>query len=194
MTHSHNERCRDCKQTIRSLLATIYDKVHVDYDIQFASRIEDLMNTTIYADLSLVYQALQKHRGHYEFVKAKRLPRVDFFIPNERTIIEFDESQHFTKLREIALSLYPNKVHYGFSIDRWRKLCRELNKRDNDPPYRDEQRAWYDTLRDFVPQLWETGKTVRLYSRDLVWCSLDPKKKSDLEAFRDIILYKTYGG
>jgi hypothetical protein len=29
-------------------------------------------------------------------------------------------------------------------------LCEEINAKDNYPPYRDEQRAWYDTLRDFL--------------------------------------------
>lgn len=188
MTKAHNERCRDCKENLHRLLATIYDGVQVNYDIDFPSRIEDLTNTNIHSDLAPVYQSLQKHRGHFDFVKAKRLPRVDFYIPNEKIIVEFDESQHFTEPRGTALDLYPKTKRYGFPVDRWRNLCRELNKRDNDPPYRDEQRAWYDTLRDFAPQLWETGKTIRLYSRDLVWCSLNPKKESDLEAFRKLIL------
>ncbi len=59
----------------------------------------------------------------------------------------------------------------------------KLKKRDNDPPYRDEQRAWYDTLRDFAPVLWKTGKTVRLFSRDFVWCSLNPKSEPDVQTF-----------
>ena len=70
-------------------------------------------------------------------------------------------TQHFTKPREIALGLYPQNIPYGFSVERWRKLCESLDKRDNDPPYRDEQRAWYDTLRDFAPQIvWGKGKTI----------------------------------
>ena len=42
------------------------------------------------------------------------------------------------------------------------------------PPYRDEQRAWYDALRDLLPSLEDLQATVRLYARDLTWCSLDP--------------------
>lgn len=98
-------------------------------------------------------------------------------------------TQHFTKPREIALGLYPQNIPYGFSVERWRKLCESLDKRDNDPPYRDEQRAWYDTLRDFAPQIvWGKGKTIRLYPYDLEWCSLDPENKSDLEQFTKILL------
>ena len=193
MTKAHNERCRDCKENLYILLATLFDRVQANYDIDIPSRIEDLTNSNIYADLVPVYQALQIHKGNFQFVKAKKLPRVDFFIPSEKIIVEFDESQHFTEPRGIALSLYPKTKQYGFSVDRWRNLCRVLNKRDNDPPYRDEQRAWYDTLRDFAPQLWEAGKTIRLYSRDLVWCSLSLEKESDLEAFKNIILSSAEG-
>jgi hypothetical protein len=185
-TKIHNERCRDCKESIKNMLAAIFDDVEVNCDINLPARLMDYLDTNIYDDLAPVYKALQTHRGYDAFVKTKKLPRVDFFIPNQKLIIEFDESQHFTKPREITLSLYPQE-EYGFSVDRWRTLCQDLSKRDNDPPYRDEQRAWYDTLRDFTPFLWKAGKTVRLFSRDFVWCSLNPKEESDLRTFRKII-------
>ncbi len=189
----HNERCQDCKKSIKNLLSAIFEDVEVNYDIALPASLEDYSDTNIYENLYLIYHALQNYRGHDKFVKARKLPRIDFFVPGRNLIVEFDESQHFTKPREIALKLYPIKDEFGFSVDRWRNLCRELNKRDNDPPYRDEQRAWYDTLRDFAPLLWKTGKTLRLYSRDLVWCSLNSKKESDLEAFKKIILNHTEG-
>lgn len=184
----HNERCRGCKEAIANLLATIFGEVQINHDIDLPARLEDYLDTDIYADIAPVYQALQNHRGFHEFVKAKKLPRVDFFIPDQKLIIEFDESQHFTEPRDIALSLYPNKREFGFPVNRWRSLCKDLGKQDNDPPFRDEQRAWYDTLRDFAPFLWKTGKTVRLFSRDVVWCSLNPKEESDLEKVRRIII------
>lgn len=190
-TKNHNERCRECKKSIKTLLNTTFGKVEVNYDINLPSRLEDYLDTNIYKDLVPVYQALQNHRGFDHFVKAKKLPRVDFFIPDQNLILEFDESQHFTKTREIALSHYPKRQAFGFPVDKWRALCQEMNMRDNDPPYRDEQRAWYDTLRDFAPLLLETGKTVRLFSGDLVWCSLNPKEESDLKTFRAFILNNT---
>jgi len=193
MTKDHNERCRDCKKNIRELLATIFGEVQVNHDIDLPSRIEDYLNTDIYADIAPIYQSLQNHRSHNEFVKAKKLPRVDFFIPNKKIIIEFDESQHFTEPRGIALRLYPKTKQYGFSVDRWHNLCRDLNKRDNDPPYRDEQRAWYDTLRDFAPLLWKSGKIFRLYSRDLIWCSLNPKAEPDVQSFMKFIVSEGKG-
>lgn len=184
----HSERCRDCKEGIKNLLVAIFDDVKVNYDINLPAKLEDYSDTNIYDDIAPICQALQNHRGYDEFLKAKKLPRVDFFIPSKKLIIEFDESQHFTKPREIALSLYPDGQEFGFPIERWRTLCRDLSKRDNDPPYRDEQRAWYDTLRDFAPVLWKTGKTIRLFSRDFVWCSLNPRDDSDLRTFKKLFL------
>jgi len=187
MNKKHNERCRKCKETIHRLLLGIFGEVEVNYDIGLPSRVEDYSDTHAYADIVSVYQALQKYRGFDVFVKTNKLPRVDFFVPSKKIIVEFDESQHFTQPREIALSCYRKHSLFGFSVDRWRKLCQCLDKRDNDPPYRDEQRAWYDTLRDYAPLLWQAGKTIRLYSRDLVWCSFDPINYSDLEKFKTIL-------
>jgi hypothetical protein len=116
-------------------------------------------------------------------VKSKKLPRVDFFIPERDFIVEFEKSQHFTNSRDISLSLYPNDQDFGFSVARWRTLCQQLNKRDNDPPHRDEERAWYDTLRDFAPILLGKGKIIRLYSRDQTWCALNPESRFDLNVF-----------
>lgn len=192
-TKVHNERCRDCKENVKNLLATIFGKVEVNYNINLPARLEDYSDTNIYDGIAPVYKALKNHRGFDAFVKAKKLPRVDFFIPSQKLVIEFDESQHFTAPREITLSLYPESDLYGFSVGRWRTLCQELNNRDNDPPYRDEQRAWYDTLRDFAPFLWGAGKTVRLYSRDYVWCSLNSREESDLETFKEILFRNKEG-
>lgn len=184
----HNERCRDCKENVRNLLAALLGAVEVNWDLDLPGKLEDFTNTSLYDSLGIVHEALQKNRGFKQFVRSKKMPRVDFFIPERKLIIEFDESQHFTKPRDVALSLYPNGQYFGFSVERWRTLCQELSKSDNDPPYRDEQRAWYDTLRDFTPILWGTGQTIRLYSRDLVWCSLNSNAESDLRAFEQIII------
>ena len=100
--------------------------------------------------------------------------------------MEFDESQHFTRLRESALSCYPDDQPMGFNKVRWQKLCDKHNARDNDPYYRDEQRAWYDTLRDLVPPTLGFQPTVRIYARDEAWCSLDPCKDDDVEHFKAI--------
>jgi len=178
----HNERCPKCKQSVKRLLAALFGGVEVNWDLNIACRLDDYKNSKFYGDLEQIYAALLKHRGFDNFVKSKKLPRVDFFIPDQNVIVEFDESQHFTKPRDIALSLYPKNQDVGYSVERWRTLCQQLNKRDNDPPYRDEQRAWYDTLRDFAPSLLGSGQIVRLYSRDQIWCALNPESEADLKS------------
>ena len=62
-------------------------------------------DTSLNDVLGPIYHALQNHRGFDNFVRSKKLPRVDFFIPGRSLIIEFDESQHFTKPRYVALHL-----------------------------------------------------------------------------------------
>jgi hypothetical protein len=193
ITRSHNERCPDCKKRVRNLLAACFGVVEVNWDLGLPCTMADYKHTNIGAVVGTIYDALSKHRGFDHFVKSKKLPRVDFFIPNLSLIVEFDESQHFTKPRDITLSLYPNDRRFGFSIKRWRELCSRLDKRDNDPPFRDEQRAWYDTLRDFAPLLLGVGQTVRLFSRDHVWCLLDSENKDDLGTFEQIISDKEFG-
>ena len=106
--------------------------------------------------------------------------------------MEFDESQHFTLPRKVALENYPEQLELGFDRRRWIDLCKKINAEDNDPLHRDEQRAWYDTLRDFVPLVRGLKPTTRLFARDFIWCSLDPNNPSSLEKFEKI-LKKTSG-
>lgn len=186
-TKKHNEHCKDCKASVRSLLAYQLGVVEANWDLKLSAHLVDYKGTEFYDRLGKIYAALGKHRGHDQFVKSKKLPRVDYFIRSKNIIVEFDESQHFTKPRDITLSLYPNKDFFGFSVNKWRNLCQKLNKRDNDPYYRDEQRAWYDTLRDFAPLIWGDGKTVRLYASDFVWCSFSPDNEADLKAFKQLL-------
>lgn len=185
---THSQSCRACKESVRCMLSVLYGKVEVNWQLDLPCRVENMRHTSYYGTLHKIHDALRKHRNYGYFVRARKLPKVDFFVPSRDLIVEFDESQHFTKPREIALGFYPPDLKVLFPVYRWRVLCRELNKRDNDPPYRDEQRAWYDTLRDFAPALLGKGEVARLYARDMVWCSLDPKNKSDIRRFRGFLM------
>ncbi|RLG90054.1 MAG: hypothetical protein DRO36_06730 [Candidatus Hecatellales archaeon] len=143
----HDERCPKCKETIRRLLEEIYGRVEKNYKFSVGTHPEDFEDTRYYCELKEIYEALQSHRGFKEFVKAKTLPNCDFFIPDPGFIVEFDESQHFTLPRKITLERYPPSLELGFSREKWITLCNEINAKDNDPPYRDEQRAWYDNFK-----------------------------------------------
>jgi len=183
----HNERCPACKQTIENLLREIYGEVHTNYRFEIGVTPNDFKETNHYHSLNKIYTALQDHRGHKEFVRTTNLPRVDYFVPSPGFILEFDESQHFTSSRKVALSNYPDSLDIGFNKSKWIHLCEQINSRDNDPPFRDEQRAWYDTLRDFLPVLNNLLPTVRIFSTDTQWCSLDPGNEQDLRYFQDIL-------
>lgn len=87
----------------------------------------------------------------------------------------------------MSLSKYPGSLELGFEREKWIKLCEIIDAKDNEPPYRDEQRAWYDTLRDFIPTIMGIKPTVRLFSRDFRWCSLNPRSPSDVGRFKAIL-------
>jgi hypothetical protein len=80
----------------------------------------------------------------------------------------------------MALERYPETLTFGFSRERWLQLCAELNRRDNSPPYRDEQRAWLDTLRDFAPTCLGLQPVVRIYAGAAMWCR--PDRREGVEA------------
>jgi len=182
----HDERCPNCKKTIKYLLQEIYGQVETNYKFSMGTRLEDFRNAPYYELLKNIYKALQHHRGFKDFVKAKTLPNCDFYVPRPGFIVEFDESQHFTKPRAIALKKFSKEIRLGFDQQEWIDRCFKFNSRDNDPPYRDEQRAWYDTLRD-ICSLSLNQPIVRLLPDEARWCSLDPNKLSDVERFENII-------
>ncbi len=85
------------------------------------------------------------------------------------------------------MSLYPPEFEAGFPVARWKELCRLIDAKDDEPPDRDERRAWYDTLRDLVPALHGLKPTVRIYSAEFRWCLLDSRSKKDQETFSSIL-------
>ena len=186
----HSERCHECKIQVRELLERIYGKCLQNHKFSWPAHLSSYEGTSIYSALRNVVTVLEKYRGFGfgDFVRAETLASCDFWVPDPGFIVEFDESQHFTSPRKLALSAYPGNQPLGFSRERWIALCAQHNAKDDDPPYRDEQRAWYDTLRDFVPSLKGFGPTVRLYARDFAWCSLDANSSDDRQRFSAIAL------
>ena len=186
----HNERCKECKKRIFELLEKIYGSNNViqNCNLDFPNKIEEFSTNDINSVLLDIFKDLQEYRNYDCFIRAKKLPHVDFYIKNH-FVLEFDESQHFTKPRQITLNKYPDNRSLGFNKDRWMELCGNINKKDNDPktPFRDEQRAWYDTIRDFVPIFLDFKPTKRIFASDYEWCSLDATKKEDLETFNKLI-------
>ena len=183
----HDERCPECKKTIERMLKEIYGNVESNYRFEVSTVVEDYKNFPFYQNLKEILLELQKYRGYKDFVGTLTLPRCDFFVPNPRFILEFDESQHFTLPRKISLQNYPQRLKLGFPQMKWISLCEKINAKDNDPPFRDEQRAWYDTIRDFLPEIKGLKPTVRLYSKDLHWCRLNPEDQNDVARFKSVV-------
>jgi hypothetical protein len=185
----HNERCKECKLRVVQLLNAIYGDINVfqNYNVNLPNRISELPENKYSSNLEQIFLNLQNYRENKEFVKAKKLPNVDYYVRNQ-FILEFDESQHFTKPRQISLENYPDDLKIGFDKYRWKQLSLKINKRDNDPPYRDEQRAWYDTLRDFASTYLNLEPTIRIYASDYIWCSLNTSNRNDIKTFKNLIL------
>lgn len=183
----HSERCSKCKEIIPVILKKIYGAVEISYNLQVGTRPEDFREFSCASELREIFYSLQNHRGYTDFVRARKLPRCDFFVPTPGFIVEFDESQHFTAPRKLSLLHYPDSLRLGFPRNKWIHLCDEIQARDNDPYFRDEQRAWYDTLRDYMSEIKGFGPTVRLYSKEMLWCGLDPNSSDDITRFQKLI-------
>ena len=185
----HSERCAECKIRVGQLLDRIYGTCLRNHRFRWPTGLADYAQTSIGSALGKVARVLEEHRGFVTdgFVRSDMLAPCDYWVPDPGFIVEFDESQHFTSPRRLALSVYADIDRLGFSAKRWVELCEHHSARDNDPPFRDEQRAWYDTLRDLVPSIKGFEPTVRLYARDCAWCSLDPDSAEDRERFSDLM-------
>jgi hypothetical protein len=189
MARKHNIRCSECKNIAEEMYRKIYPghRINREHKIPISVKIEDYEEKPYYKDLLKIYNKLQDFRGYHDFVKSKKLRACDLFIVNEDLVVELDETQHFSAARAVALSSYPDFLTLGFDRKKWIRLCKEINAYDIDPEYRDEQRAWYDTLRDFLPLIVGVKPTQRIYLGDYEWCSLDPDVKQDVSTFNKLI-------
>ncbi|MGH7874628.1 MAG: hypothetical protein ACREQO_20755 [Candidatus Binatia bacterium] len=144
-------------------------------------------DTAIGPILQRVCLGLGDFRGHRDFIKSPQVPLCDYYVADPPFILEFDESQHFSRARSITLACYPTELTLGFSVFRWRQLCRDIGAIDDIPFDRDERRAWYDTLRDLVPHVHGFKPTIRLYADEFLWCSLDANSNSGIETFQKLL-------
>ena len=181
----HSQSCAECKIRVGQLLERIHGRCVRNHRFGWQAGLIPYEGTPIGSALREVARVLEAHReyGIREFVRTDVLAPCDYWVPDPGFIVEFDESQHFTSPRKLALSVYADQHPLGFSAKRWIELCNHHDARDDNPPFRDEQRAWYDTLRDLVPLIQGLQPTVRLYASDRVWCSLDPASRQDREHF-----------
>jgi hypothetical protein len=120
----------------------------------------------------LVYDELVEHartRGvlpaHGQLWERKAMIGCDYHVTprdGKAFIVEFDESQHFTYPRLLTLHRTSSR-RVAYTVDVWRERCRTLDRRDPDPPHRDERRAWLDFLRDVMPRVSDMAPTRRVF-------------------------------
>ncbi len=185
----HNTRCHQCKSRIYALIGHIHGVVEHKFK---ATRVSVLQSG--YDDdskssraLTRIYRELVSFRGYNQFVKSKTLQRCDLFVPAIGSVVELDEHQHFSAARAVAISNYPDWLDLGFDRNEYLGYCRQIDSKDNDPAFRDEQRAWYDTIRDFLPVILPgmvRFSTIRIPLGFHEWCSLDVNDPVHVEAFR----------
>lgn len=172
---AHKESCKKCKDVFHRALKKEFGEVIKEWKSGWPCRIDDILtlsglNKTTANSLKKIYAALQSHRGYQDFVRRRKLTACDYYVKSLNCLIEFDESQHFTAPRALTLSLYPRNLKNGFNNKMWRKRCLDMDRHDNDPAFRDETRAWYDTLRDILPICFGMNPTVRIFAKEAILC------------------------
>lgn len=186
----HNCRCNKCKSVIYAMLMKTYGECELKTKFEGISvRLNDYDGSRNYRALCKIYKALINYRRNSKFVHSKTLNRSDLYIPSKKILFETDEAQHFTETRLIALKNYPKVFDFSYDVKAYKQMCKILDSRDSDPIYRDEQRAWYDTIRDFLPRLCpeKVSKVIRIPLGEYEWCSLDPNNPSDVRKFKRLL-------
>jgi hypothetical protein len=126
--------------------------------------------------LEHIYLALGGDLATLDAGRSKALPG-DFVHEATGTLVEVDESQHFTSFRLQTLELYPVGVPLGFDPAAYRRLCETWRER-SDGYYRTKaargfgvggrqrQRAYYDALRDLATPAMGRPSLIRIEAAD----------------------------
>jgi hypothetical protein len=157
------------REALRKTLSEIWGPLEVEKKIQGIT-VPDLKNRSgIDPTLQIILQRLEDYRQISIQGKKHWVLAFDFFLPRIGVAIEYDERQHFTPLRATALRAYPSKIKLGFDKERWIQLSEEIRAGDNSPIYRDEQRAFYDSVRDILAPRMGLKPVVRIFEEDVKW-------------------------
>ena len=132
--------------------------------------------------LAGIWRELSHHRGYVGFATAGFSPACDYYLPADNLVLEYDERQHFTIPRALSLAMYPSDMAFGFDRESWIRSCERIDAHDPSPEYRDEQRAYYDAVRDVLAA--ENGvRLVRVRHGDQDWA--DPSASQKLRRLLD---------
>ena len=149
------------KNLIYRYLLDRYDVVYWGYPTGLPASLDGYYEMKgVYPLLHQIYSGIEGHRGRNIKTGQRSLAPCDIYIPAQHRVVELDEYRHFSRLRRVALQNYPDRIQTAFDREEYMMLCEKVNAKDDTPSYRDEQRAWYDTIRDFVPLIDSKYKPV----------------------------------
>jgi hypothetical protein len=111
--------------------------------------------------LEAIYARLKGDVSVLQASRASLLLPVDLVHTQTGTLIEVDESPHFTSFRLAALELYPDDANLGFDVDEHKALCRTWCPRTDELARAlaskafgfggmQRERAYHDALRDLA--------------------------------------------
>ena len=146
-----NKNSKQIKESFLNRLESVFDHVEKEATFLWLKTPDVKEVNKLPPSLVSIFEKLHMKRGTESFLKQRTSLRCDYFLPKQRIIIEVDERQHFTAPRAQALLIYPVEACLNFSKKVWIDTCKQINAKDNSPPYRDEQRAFYDSMRDLLP-------------------------------------------
>jgi hypothetical protein len=149
--------------------------------------VPDLVNrNTMSGHLIQILHSTESHRNIMIRGRKNLALAFDFYLPQADLVIEFDERQHFTPLRANSLRAYPKDIVLGFDKKRWIQLSDEIRAGDNSPIYRDEQRAFYDSIRDIMASKIGLRPVVRIFEDDVHWEKDGGSSKYAIKIIHDI--------
>jgi len=129
--------------------------------------------TAAVVQLGVIYARLKGDLSVLYASRENMLLPVDLVHEPTGTLIEIDESPHFTSFRLAALELYPTDVTVGFDLDEHKELCRAWCARTDALEHGlaargfgfggvQRERAYHDALRDLATPVMGHPPLVRI--------------------------------
>jgi hypothetical protein len=127
--------------------------------------------------IKAIYERLGGDPVTLRSLRANFFLTVDLLHKPTGTLIELDESKHFTSFRLQALELYPPDAALGFDIEQYMELCREWSRQTDglDRAFaakgfgfggRQRERAYRDSLLDLAAPAMGAAPVTRVVALD----------------------------
>jgi hypothetical protein len=153
---------------------------HVGLERVAKARRDPALVGPVTAALELLGAVYARLKGDISVLYASRenlLLPVDLVHEPTGTVIEVDESPHFTSFRLAALELYPADVNVGFDLDEHKELCLAWRSRTDGLARGlaakgfgfggvQRERAYHDALRDLATPAMGHPPLVRIAAVD----------------------------